>query len=67
MPATILGLTALSWLVLIPAVGCWPVAGYVAWRVWKWSKHHEEEAEAERHRLLEAAAQAAPPNDPRRS
>jgi heme/copper-type cytochrome/quinol oxidase subunit 2 len=53
-----LALTPLSWLVFIPAVLCWPVAGVIVYYVWKKSKHHEEEAEAQRRALLEAHARA---------
>jgi hypothetical protein len=67
VPAPLVAFSALTWVILVPAVGCWPVAGYVGWRVWQWSKRHEAEAEAERHRLLEAAAHSAPPNDARRN
>ncbi len=58
----LVGLTALTWVILIPATMCWPVAGFVVYLVWRSSKHHEEAADAERKRLLDAAAaaQAAP-------
>jgi heme/copper-type cytochrome/quinol oxidase subunit 2 len=52
----LLGLTALTWIILIPATMCWPVAGIFVYLLWRWSKKHEEHAEAERERLLEAAA-----------
>jgi hypothetical protein len=62
-----LALTPLSWLVFIPAVFCWPVAGAIVYVVAKKSKHHEEEAEEQRRALLEAAARStaepgAPPS-----
>jgi hypothetical protein len=60
----LLGMTALSWLVFIPAVACWPIAGVIVYFVWRWSKHHEEEAEEQRRALLEAAAR--PASDPPR-
>ncbi len=63
-----LGLTALSWVLLIPAVLCWPIVALIGWRIWQWSKHHEEADAAERQRLLEAAAQApSPPGAPQSS
>jgi hypothetical protein len=52
----LLGLTALTWVILIPATMCWPVAGFIVYLVWRSSQHHEEAAEAERKRLLDAAA-----------
>lgn len=48
--------TALTWVIFVPAVMCWPVAGFVVYLVWRSSKHHEEAADAERKRLLDAAA-----------
>jgi hypothetical protein len=54
-----LALTALGWLVFIPAVLCWPIAGAIVYVIWKRSAHHEEAAEAQRRELLEAAARAA--------
>ena len=60
-----LAMTPLSWLVFIPAVLCWPVAGVIVYYVWKKSKHHEESAEEQRKALLEAAARStAEPNGP---
>jgi hypothetical protein len=55
-----LGLTALTWIILIPATMCWPVAGLIVYLVWRASKEHEESAEEQRQALLEAAAKAAP-------
>jgi hypothetical protein len=55
-----LGLTVISWVLLIPAVLCWPVVFFFGWLVWRWSKRHEEEAEAQREALLEAARRAEP-------
>jgi len=60
-----LGLTAVGWVVLIPAVACWPVAGFACWWIWRWSKRHEEADAAERQRLLEAARAAPPAGPPR--
>jgi hypothetical protein len=53
-----LAMTALSWLVFIPAVMCWPIAGAIVYVVWKRSKHHEEAADEQRRALLEAAARS---------
>ena len=53
------GLTALSWLVLIPAVACWPVAGLVVYLVWRNAKHHHAADDAHREALLEAARAAS--------
>ena len=63
-----LALTALSWVLLIPAVLCWPIVAFVGWRIWIWAKRHEEADAAERRRLLDAAAKApSPPGTPRPS
>ncbi len=51
-----LGLTALSWVLLIPAVLCWPVVVVAGYLIWRWSKRHTEADEAQRRSLLEAAA-----------
>ena len=53
-----LGLTALSWILLIPAVLCWPVVFFAGWLIWRASKRHEAEEDAQRQRLLEAARSA---------
>jgi hypothetical protein len=58
--AAVLGLTALSWVLLIPAVLCWPLVGLAGYFIWRWSKQHEEADAAERRRLLEAAARSEP-------
>jgi hypothetical protein len=58
----VLALSALTWVLLIPAVLCWPVIGFIGWRIWRWAKQHEETDAAERRRLLEAAA--PPPGAP---
>ena len=59
----VLGLTALTWIILIPATLCWPVVGIAVYFLWRWSKHHEEIDAAQRKALLEAAAQPAPGPD----
>ena len=56
----VLGLTALSWILLIPATMCWPVAGLIVYLVWRSAKRHEEIDAAQRKALLEAAARPAP-------
>ena len=53
-----LGLTALSWVLLIPAVLCWPVVGFVVYLVWRSAKRHGDADDAQRKALLEAAARA---------
>ena len=53
----LLGLTALTWVVLIPAGGCWPAAGYLVYRINRAAKRHEEHADHEREQLLAAHAQ----------
>jgi len=55
----LLGMSALTWVILIPAVGCWPAAGYLVYRINRWGKKHEEHAELERAQLLAAHVQAA--------
>lgn len=55
----LLGMTALTWVILIPAVGCWPAAGYLVYRINRSGKRHEEHAEHERAELMAAHAPAA--------
>ncbi len=55
---TVLGLTPLTWVILVPAVGCWPAAGYLVYRINRSAKRHEEHADHERERLLAAHAQS---------
>ena len=57
-----LGLSALSWVLLIPAVGVWPLAAFVVYLIWRWAKRSSEADEAQRRALLEAAAK--PPDEP---
>jgi hypothetical protein len=52
----VLGLTALSWVLLIPAVAVWPVVGFFIYLLWRWAKRSSEADEAQRKALLEAAA-----------
>jgi hypothetical protein len=56
----LVGLTALSWVLLIPAVLCWPVVFFVGWMIWRWSKRHTEADDAQREALLEAASKPDP-------
>jgi hypothetical protein len=56
----VLGLTALTWVILIPATLCWPVVGFLGYLIWRSAKRHGDADAAERRRLLEAAAQPAP-------
>ncbi len=62
----IVGWTALTWIILVPAVLCWPVAGFLVYLVWQSAKRHDEREAAERKRLLDAhaAAQASNPSGP---
>jgi len=60
----VLGLTALSWVLLIPATMCWPVAGLIVYLVWRSAKRHEEVDAAQRKALLEAATAAKPASGP---
>jgi hypothetical protein len=43
-----LGLSALTWVILIPATLCWPAAGYVVYLVWRSAKRHDERDRIER-------------------
>jgi len=54
----LLGITALTWLVLIPCVACWPIAGYVVYLVHRSGKRHDEREAAERERHLQASQQS---------
>ena len=54
----LLGMTALTWLVLIPCVAVWPVAGYVVFLVHRSGKRHDEREAAERDRRLKASEQS---------
>jgi len=58
----VLGLTALSWVLLIPAVLCWPVVCFVIYLIWRWAKRSGEADEAQRKALLEAAAKREEPS-----
>ena len=42
-PSVLLGLTALGWLVLIPATACWPAAGVVVYFVVRSARRHDEQ------------------------
>ena len=51
-----LGLSALSWVLLIPAVAVWPVVGVAVYLIWRWAKRSGEADEAQRKALLDSAA-----------
>ena len=57
-----LGLSALSWVLLIPAVAVWPIVGVFVYLLWRWAKRSSEADEAEREALIDAAAK--PPEEP---
>jgi membrane protein implicated in regulation of membrane protease activity len=59
----VLGLSALSWVLLIPAVAVWPLVGLVIYLIWRWAKRSTAEDEARRRALLEAAAKADEPGE----
>jgi hypothetical protein len=56
----LLGLTAINWIILIPATLCWPAVGFVIYLIWRSSKRHTADDDARREALLEAAARQAP-------
>ena len=47
-----LALTALTWVILIPATMCWPVAGVIVYFVWRSAKRHDEREKLEREQGL---------------
>ena len=51
-----LGLSALSWVLLIPAVAVWPIVGAAVYLIWRWAKRSGEADEAQRKALLDSAA-----------
>ena len=57
-----LGLSALSWVLLIPAVAVWPLVGFGIFLLWRWAKRSTQADEARRKALLEAASR--PPEEP---
>ncbi len=59
-------MTALTWVILVPAVGCWPAAAYLVFLVHRSGKRHAEQEAIERARLLAAHANesAAGSGDP---
>ncbi len=60
-----LGLTALTWIILIPATLCWPAVGVLLYFIWRSAKRHTAHDDAQREALLEAAARpAAGPGGP---
>jgi hypothetical protein len=54
----VLGLTAINWIILIPATLVWPLVGIVLYFIYKSAKRHEEHDDAQRQALLDAAAAA---------
>jgi len=52
-----LGLTALTWIILIPATLCWPAAGYLVYLVWRSGKRHDERERLEREQGLATGRQ----------
>ena len=40
----LLGLTALTWIILIPATLCWPAVGLVIYFIWRSAKRHDGSA-----------------------
>ena len=51
-----LALTALTWVILVPAVLCWPVVGMAGYLIWRSAKRHGDADKARREALLAAAA-----------
>jgi flagellar basal body-associated protein FliL len=54
----VLGLTAINWIILIPATMVWPLVAVVIYFIWRSAKRHEDADAAQRRALLEAAAAA---------
>jgi hypothetical protein len=54
----VLGLTALTWLVLIPCTLCWPAVGVVLYLVHRSGKRHDERARLEREQALPVSERA---------
>ncbi len=61
-----LGLTAINWIILIPATLVWPLVGIVLYFIWRSAKRHGDVDKAQRQALLDAAAaaQQAPGSEP---
>jgi len=57
-----LGLSALTWVILIPCTLCWPAAGYLVYVVHRSAKRHEVGEALERERLLRIAAGESGPD-----
>ena len=47
-----LGLSALTWVILIPATLCWPAVGVGFYFIWRSAKRHDEREAVERERAL---------------
>ena len=62
----VLGLTAINWIILIPATLVWPLVGVVLYFIWRSAKRHDDVDKAQRQALLDAAAaaQQAPGSEP---
>jgi flagellar basal body-associated protein FliL len=58
----VLGLTAINWIILIPATLVWPLVAIVLYPIWRSAKRHEHADEAQRRALLEAAATKQAPS-----
>jgi hypothetical protein len=56
----VLALTALTWVILVPAVLCWPVVGAAGYLIWRSAKRHGDADKAQREELLAAAARPDP-------
>jgi hypothetical protein len=56
----VLALTALTWVILVPAVLCWPVVGVAGYLIWRSAKRHGDADNAQREALLAAAARSEP-------
>jgi hypothetical protein len=50
-----LGLTALTWVILIPCTLCWPAAGFLVYVVHRSAKRHDERERLEREQALAAS------------
>ena len=51
----LLGMTALTWLIAIPLVLAWPIAGFVIYLVYRSGKRHDEREALEREQAVPAS------------
>jgi hypothetical protein len=51
----LLGITALTWLLVIPLVLAWPAAGFAVYLVYRSSKRHDAREAIEREQALPAS------------